>query len=113
VRPVFSSICTPEITIAWVIDDSLVCRRWALVNDREILNACYSYPTRISIKHHRESQLTDLILVIGSVHNADVFYRGREVTDITPEEDWLASLDCPHDCGFEFITRRVDVWKTN
>lgn len=51
--------------------------------------------------------------MICSVHDADVFHRGRELTNITPEEDCLASLDCPDDGGFEFITRRVDVWKTN
>lgn len=50
--------------------------------------------------------------MICSVHDADVFQRGRELTNITPEKDWLTSLDRPNDCGFEIIGRRVDVWKT-
>ena len=33
------------------------------------------------------------------------------MANITTEEDWLASLDRPDDCGFEFITRGVDVCK--
>ena len=57
-------------------------------------------------------RLTDLVLVIGSVHDADVFHRGRKLTDVTAKKHWLASLDCADDCRLELIARRIDVWKT-
>lgn len=67
----------------------------------------------MNIKHDcSKAHLTDLKLVISSVHDANVFLRGRELANITPKEHRLASFDRPDDCGFEFIARRVDVLKT-
>lgn len=48
--------------------------------------------------------------MVHRVHDANLFRRRRELAN---KEDRLANFDCPNDCGFEFLARRVDVCRVS
>lgn len=54
---------------------------------------------------------TDLVLVVFSVHDTDVFGGVRELTDVTTEEDRLASLDRPYDSSLKLLAHGIDVYE--